>query len=112
MRWVTTPSDNAITVIVEWLWKEHKSGPVTHPPEGYRVQDCRRDGLRRGSAPLRSRIAAVVDEVDLDDVYATERHLFYVACTRGQRGAHRGILMPVLNAITRIIARGNLVKPK
>lgn len=34
--------------------------------------------------PLQERIAAVADEVDLDDVYATERQLFYVACTRAR----------------------------
>ena len=34
--------------------------------------------------PLQSRIDAVADEVELDDVYETERHLFYVACTRAR----------------------------
>lgn len=34
--------------------------------------------------PLQERIEAVADEVDLDDVYATERQLFYVACTRAR----------------------------
>jgi len=34
--------------------------------------------------PLQERIAAVSDESDLDDVYATERHLLYVACTRAR----------------------------
>lgn len=34
--------------------------------------------------PLQSRIEAVADEVELDDVYETERHLFYVACTRAR----------------------------
>ncbi len=34
--------------------------------------------------PLQSRIADVSDEADLDEVYATERHLFYVACTRAR----------------------------
>lgn len=34
--------------------------------------------------PLKERIEAVADEVELDDVYATERHLFYVACTRAR----------------------------
>jgi superfamily I DNA/RNA helicase len=32
--------------------------------------------------PLQSRLEAVADETELDDVYETERHLFYVACTR------------------------------
>ena len=34
--------------------------------------------------PLQSRIESVADEVDLDDVYETERQLFYVACTRAR----------------------------
>ncbi|MBJ7533252.1 DEAD/DEAH box helicase [Rhodomicrobium vannielii ATCC 17100] len=34
--------------------------------------------------PLQERIEAVADEVELDDVYATERQLFYVACTRAR----------------------------
>lgn len=34
--------------------------------------------------PLQERIASVTDESDLDDVYQTERHLLYVACTRGR----------------------------
>ncbi len=35
-----------------------------------------------GALPLQSRLEAVADETELDDVYETERHLFYVACTR------------------------------
>lgn len=34
--------------------------------------------------PLQSRIESVADEVDLDDVYETERQLLYVACTRAR----------------------------
>ena len=34
--------------------------------------------------PLQSRIEAIADEADLDEVYATERHLLYVACTRAR----------------------------
>jgi superfamily I DNA/RNA helicase len=34
--------------------------------------------------PLAARIEAVADESDLDEVYATERHLLYVACTRAR----------------------------
>ncbi|MGB7603818.1 MAG: 3'-5' exonuclease, partial [Candidatus Sulfotelmatobacter sp.] len=34
--------------------------------------------------PLQSRIESVADEVELDDVYQTERQLFYVACTRAR----------------------------
>ena len=34
--------------------------------------------------PLAERIAAVVEESDLDEVFETERHLLYVACTRAR----------------------------
>lgn len=34
--------------------------------------------------PLSSRIETVTDPADLDEVYATERHLLYVACTRAR----------------------------
>jgi superfamily I DNA/RNA helicase len=34
--------------------------------------------------PLQERIEAVGDDADLQDVYDTERHLLYVACTRAQ----------------------------
>ncbi len=37
-----------------------------------------------GVLPLQSRMDAVADETELDDVYETERHLFYVACTRAR----------------------------
>ena len=34
--------------------------------------------------PLQERIEAVSDDTDLEDVYNTERHLLYVACTRAR----------------------------
>jgi hypothetical protein len=34
--------------------------------------------------PLQSRIASVADDADLEEVYNTERHLLYVACTRAR----------------------------
>ena len=34
--------------------------------------------------PLQERIETVADEDELDEVYETERHLFYVACTRAR----------------------------
>jgi ATP-dependent exoDNAse (exonuclease V) beta subunit len=34
--------------------------------------------------PLQERIAHVSDESDLEDIYNTERHLLYVACTRAR----------------------------
>jgi len=34
--------------------------------------------------PLQSRIESVTEESDLEEVYNTERHLLYVACTRAR----------------------------
>ena len=34
--------------------------------------------------PLLERIEIVADDTDLEDVYNTERHLLYVACTRAR----------------------------
>ena len=34
--------------------------------------------------PSQSRIESIADEADLEDVYNTERHLLYVACTRAR----------------------------
>lgn len=34
--------------------------------------------------PLQARLEAVADEAELEDVYNTERHLLYVACTRAR----------------------------
>lgn len=39
--------------------------------------------------PLQARIEAVTDDADLEEVYNTERHLLYVACTRA-RGSPAG----------------------
>jgi superfamily I DNA/RNA helicase len=34
--------------------------------------------------PLQERVQTVADEAELDEVFETERHLFYVACTRAR----------------------------
>jgi ATP-dependent exoDNAse (exonuclease V) beta subunit len=33
---------------------------------------------------LQERIESIGDDADLEEVYATERHLLYVACTRAR----------------------------
>lgn len=43
------------------------------------VMACDEDVL-----PLPNRMEEVADETELDEVYETERHLFYVACTRAR----------------------------
>ena len=51
------------------------------------------DTLRRAVAvmacddevvPLQQRIESIADTADLEEVYNTERHLLYVACTRAR----------------------------
>ncbi len=37
-----------------------------------------------GVLPLQERIETVTDEAELEEVYETERHLLYVACTRAR----------------------------
>ena len=37
-----------------------------------------------GLLPLESRLLAASDESALEEVYTTERHLLYVACTRAR----------------------------
>lgn len=37
--------------------------------------------------PLQSRIETVAEESDLEEVYNTERHLLYVACTRARKSS-------------------------
>jgi superfamily I DNA/RNA helicase len=34
--------------------------------------------------PLEERLTSIGDEADLEEVYNTERHLLYVACTRAR----------------------------
>jgi superfamily I DNA/RNA helicase len=34
--------------------------------------------------PLQERVESAADEWELNEVYETERHLFYVACTRAR----------------------------
>ncbi len=37
-----------------------------------------------GVLPLKDRLETAADETEIDEVYETERHLFYVACTRAR----------------------------
>ena len=69
----------------------HEEGPqgqvrigVMHLAKGLEFKAVAVIGCDENQLPLRSRVEAVADEVELDDVYATERHLFYVACTRAR----------------------------
>jgi superfamily I DNA/RNA helicase len=58
-----------------------------------------------GVLPLQSRIEAVADETELGDVYETERHLFYVACTRARDRLLISAVRPVSELIQDIQAK-------
>ena len=45
--------------------------------------------------PLQSRVDEATDEDELREVYETERHLFYVACTRARERLHVSGVLPV-----------------
>jgi superfamily I DNA/RNA helicase len=45
--------------------------------------------------PLQSRIDEATDEDELREVFDTERHLFYVACTRARDRLHISGVKPV-----------------
>lgn len=44
--------------------------------------------------PLQSRIESATDEVELEEIYETERHLLYVACTRARDALHVSAVDP------------------
>jgi len=55
----------------------------------FRIADTFTDSLARLTCddeiiPLQERIETVGDDADLQEVYDTERHLLYVACTRAR----------------------------
>lgn len=69
----------------------HKQGPeglvrigIMHLAKGLEFKAVAVIACDEDQLPLKSRIEAVADEIELDDVFATERHLFYVACTRAR----------------------------
>ena len=43
-----------------------------------------RDACDDEIIPSQARIESVADDADLEEVYDTERHLLYVACTRAR----------------------------
>jgi hypothetical protein len=57
---------------------------VMHLAKGLEFKAVAVMGCDNDLLPLKSRIEAVADETELDDVFETERQLFYVACTRAR----------------------------
>jgi len=55
-----------------------------HEAKGLEFKACAVVACDDEIVPLQSRIENVTDDADLEDVYETERHLLYVACTRAR----------------------------
>jgi superfamily I DNA/RNA helicase/mRNA-degrading endonuclease RelE of RelBE toxin-antitoxin system len=55
--------------------------------------------------PLNSRIENITDDSDLEEVYNTERHLLYVACTRARDALHVSAVTPASEFL------GDLIRP-
>jgi hypothetical protein len=56
-----------------------------------------------GVLPLQARLEGVADETELDDVYETERHLLYVACTRARDRVMITGVQPVSEFLTDLL---------
>jgi superfamily I DNA/RNA helicase len=55
-----------------------------HPAKGLEFRAVAVMGCDDDVIPLQARIESIGDDADLEEVYATERHLLYVACTRAR----------------------------
>ena len=64
------------------------------------VMACDDDAL-----PLQTRVDEAIDEDELKEVFETERHLFYVACTRARDRLHISGVQPVSDFIADIVSR-------
>ncbi len=62
----------------------HVSISTMHLAKGLEFRAVAVMGCDDEVIPLQERIETVADEADLEDVYNTERHLLYVACTRAR----------------------------
>jgi predicted DNA-binding transcriptional regulator AlpA len=55
-----------------------------HEADGLEFKACAMMACADEVIPRQSRTESVADDADLEDVYETERHLLYVACTRAR----------------------------
>jgi len=60
--------------------------------------------------PLQARIESITDEADLEEVYTTERHLLYVACTRARDHLLVTSVAPASKFLDDMIASATTVK--
>jgi superfamily I DNA/RNA helicase len=63
---------------------DHVSISTMHLAKGLEFRDVVVMACDDEIIPLQSRIESVADDADLKEVYDTERHLLYVACTRAR----------------------------
>ena len=63
---------------------EHVSVSTMHLAKGLEFRAVAVIACDDEVVPLQERIETVTDDADLEDVYNTERHLLYVACTRAR----------------------------
>ena len=63
---------------------EHVSVSTMHLAKGLEFRAVAVIACDDEVVPLQDRIETVTDDADLEDVYNTERHLLYVACTRAR----------------------------
>ena len=63
---------------------EHVSVSTMHLAKGLEFRAVAVIACDDEVVPLQERIETVTDDTDLEDVYNTERHLLYVACTRAR----------------------------
>ena len=64
---------------------EHVSISIRHLARGLEFRTVAVIAWDDEVIPPQERLKSVTDESDLEDVYNTERHLLYVACTRTRR---------------------------
>ena len=78
---------------------EHRDGRISigtmHLAKGLEFQAVVVMACDDDILPSQARIETVADEDELDEVYETERHLFYVACTRAGDGLSISGVEPV-----------------
>jgi hypothetical protein len=86
-----SPTDAARSAQASALTAGSSRSQSARPPAG-NVKETACPNLRFSSSarqsreiiPLQERIETVGDDADLQEVYDTERHLLYVACTRAR----------------------------
>lgn len=85
-RRAVTQANLAFRVLDEYVDTAHGQASIStmHLAKGLEFRAVVVMACDDEAIPLQSRIQGVADDADLQDVYNTERHLLYVACTRAR----------------------------